>query len=78
MKTNRPITDRSKIQHPIDCEKVPHDKPGGGYLHDEDDDRPYDVDGWPYCGRCHYVLDKNNDWSVRSGRRGIYEQQQTD
>lgn len=33
------------------CEKVPHS--GTGYLHDEDDDRPYDVDGVKYCGRCH-------------------------
>lgn len=35
----------------ITCEKVQHI--GGGYLHDDDDDSPYDVDGVMYCGRCH-------------------------
>jgi hypothetical protein len=43
--------------HGKTCEKKPHDNPNGGYLHGEDDDTPYDVDGWPYCGRCHQVLD---------------------
>lgn len=38
------------------CPKVPHDLPEGGYLHDENDDRPYDVDGVAYCGRCHVAL----------------------
>lgn len=33
------------------CEKAPH--VGSGYLHAEDDDLPYDVDGVRYCGRCH-------------------------
>ena len=33
------------------CEKVPHTR--DGYLHSEDDDGPYDVDGVKYCGRCH-------------------------
>lgn len=37
--------------HGRDCPKVQH--VGGGYLHDADDDRPYDVDGVTYCGRCH-------------------------
>lgn len=36
------------------CIKVPHD--GGGYLHSETDDGPYDVDGVWYCGRCHEYL----------------------
>lgn len=36
------------------CVKVPHT--GTGYLHDEDDDSPYDVDGVRYCGRCHRAL----------------------
>jgi hypothetical protein len=43
------------IVHGKTCEKKPHDK-WGGYLHGEDDDTPYDVDGWKYCGRCHQVL----------------------
>lgn len=34
-----------------DCRKDPH--VGTGYLHDESDDRPFDVDGVEYCGRCH-------------------------
>jgi hypothetical protein len=37
------------------CQKAPHT--GTGYLHDADDDRPYDVDGVLYCGRCHRSLD---------------------
>lgn len=27
-----------------------------GYLHSAVDDRPYDVDGLTYCGRCHGFL----------------------
>ena len=33
------------------CKKVPHT--GEGYLHAEDDDSPYLIDGVKYCGRCH-------------------------
>jgi hypothetical protein len=33
------------------CEKVLHT--GEGYLHGEDDDTPFLVDGVTYCGRCH-------------------------
>ena len=44
------------IVHGRTCQKKPHDNPEGGYLHGEDDDTPYDVDGWKYCGRCHQVL----------------------
>lgn len=40
--------------HGIDCRKVPHS--GDGYLHAEDHDGPYDVDGVTYCGRCHAWL----------------------
>lgn len=43
------------IQHGVNCPKVEHDR-RGGYLHSDDDDRPYDVDGVSYCGRCHRVL----------------------
>lgn len=46
----------SHMIHGRTCEKKPHDNPQGGYLHAEDDDTPYDVDGWKYCGRCHQVL----------------------
>ena len=37
------------------CEKVRHI--GDGYLHSEDEDGPYDIDGVHYCGRCHLAMD---------------------
>ena len=43
-----------RLIHGVDCVKVTHS--GGGYLHDADDDSPYDVDGVSYCGRCHHGL----------------------
>ncbi len=43
------------LRHGVDCEKVRH--LGGGYLHAAYDDSPYDVDGVPYCGRCHQWLE---------------------
>lgn len=43
------------VRHGIDCYKFAH--VGDGYLHGPDDDGPYDVDGVPYCGRCHLYLD---------------------
>ena len=42
------------IKHGISCKKVVH--LGGGYLHDADDDSPYEVDMLVYCGRCHEWL----------------------
>lgn len=48
-----------KHQHGRDCPKVAH--LGNGYLHDADDDRPYDVDGAIYCGRCHAALSTSPD-----------------
>lgn len=33
------------------CPKVPHI--GMGYMHEEDDDGPFVIDGVTYCGRCH-------------------------
>lgn len=47
-------TSVSKKWHGVNCPKVAHD--GVGYLHAFDDDGPYDVDGVPYCGRCHLYL----------------------
>jgi hypothetical protein len=38
------------------CPKAAHSNQGG-YLHGEDDDSPYNVDGVSYCGRCHMVID---------------------
>jgi hypothetical protein len=37
----------------MSCKKVIHEPGKTGYLHEADDDRPYDVDGVEYCGRCH-------------------------
>lgn len=42
------------VIHPIDCRKVIHI--GGGYLHEDSDDSPYDVDNVNYCGKCHAYL----------------------
>ena len=36
------------------CPKMPHTR--GGEMHGPDDDRPYEVDGLLYCGRCHYSV----------------------
>lgn len=46
------------IVHGKNCPKTPHDpRRVGGYLHGEEYDGPYDVDGVNYCGRCHYAMD---------------------
>lgn len=42
------------LQHGVNCDKVMHT--ADGYLHGPDDDKPYDVDGVSYCGRCHVAL----------------------
>lgn len=44
------------IAHGVNCPKAEHVNPYIGYLHDALDDRPYDVDGCMYCGRCHHFL----------------------
>jgi hypothetical protein len=43
-------------RHGIDCPKSNHNPEVTGYLHAADDDGVYDVDGVPYCGRCHYWM----------------------
>lgn len=43
------------IRHGVNCTKEEHTR-DGGYLHDEEDDTPFDVDGIKYCGRCHTVI----------------------
>lgn len=43
------------VQHGMTCQKIRHTE-RGGYLHGADDDRPYNVDGVMYCGRCHVYL----------------------
>lgn len=52
--TPRARIDFKPLRHGTDCGKVEH--LGAGYLHDVDDDTPYDVDGLAYCGRCHAWL----------------------
>jgi len=49
-----PLPPRPSVQHGVDCKKAPHIREG--YLHAEDDDGPFDVDGIAYCGRCHQVI----------------------
>lgn len=44
----------SSIIHGFDCEKHSHET--GHHEHDENDDKPYNVDGCWYCGRCHHCL----------------------
>ncbi len=44
------------VMHGHNCQKVEHIFKIG-YMHSEDDDTPYDVDGVTYCGRCHTFLD---------------------
>ena len=46
---------RDLVRHGADCKKVKHEE-RAGYLHAEDDDSPYDVDGLAYCGRCHHWM----------------------
>ena len=44
------------MKHGISCEKQPHTalmKLVDHSLHDEEDDRPFLVDGVTWCGRCH-------------------------
>ena len=52
----RDPTAKEPVRHGTECPKVPHD--GGGFLHAPEDDKPYDVDGVMYCGRCHWALTK--------------------
>jgi len=44
------------VRHGTDCLKAHHDEERGGYLHAENDNSPYDVDGATYCGRCHHWI----------------------
>lgn len=48
--------DGQPLKHGENCNKFEHDPEGSGYLHDERDDTPYEVDGMSYCGRCHRAL----------------------
>lgn len=47
---------KAEEAHGVSCEKVPHDRRGGGYGHEEEDNHPYLVDRVWYCGRCHRCL----------------------
>lgn len=55
-------------RHGTDCPKVEHI--GEGYLHDENWDQPYEVDGLCYCGRCHAWLGIVLNVQERKGKRG--------
>jgi len=45
----------SQKEDHTNCAKIAHTETQG-YLHAEDDDGPYNVDGCLYCGRCHRAL----------------------
>ena len=45
-----------RLVHGANCIKAVHDDMHVGYLHGAADDCPYNVDGIPYCGRCHCFL----------------------
>lgn len=56
---NRRIAERKQILtalivHGKNCAKIVHAQ-GAGYLHGENDNSPYYVDGVRYCGRCHHL-----------------------
>lgn len=56
--------------HGVTCAKVPHTCEG--MLHGEDDDRPYDVDGAKYCGRCHlHITTEEIAFAALVARRGV-------
>ena len=44
----------TRVKHGVTCFKVDHVKTG--YLHAENDDTTYTVDGCVYCGRCHAAV----------------------
>lgn len=46
--------------HGETCVKVTHREGITSYLHSENDDGPYCVDGLPYCGRCHHYLSESD------------------
>ncbi len=46
---------KAEIIHGQNCPKATHWN-DDGYLHAETWDRPYDVDGVTYCGRCHAYM----------------------
>ncbi len=48
------------------CVKLKHDPGVSGYLHGDDDDGPYDVDGLAYCGRCHGYIDPSQEAGLLS------------
>lgn len=50
------ITTIAAVVHGSTCKKEIHNPNRAGYLHDPEDDSPYDVDGLLYCGRCHWAL----------------------
>lgn len=58
-----PMSDHA-IVHGTNCKKAQHEE-RGGYLHAEDDDSPYYVDGLAYCGRCHHWMPPPNTSDVK-------------
>jgi hypothetical protein len=46
----------AELQHGVDCPKAAHIEGRCDYLHDANDDNPYDDGETMYCGRCHYWM----------------------
>jgi hypothetical protein len=60
------------VRHGVgQCHKVHHDDTGG-YLHGANDDRPYDVDGATYCGRCHRWMPNSEGESRAASARTLH------
>lgn len=54
----QPAPELKPLRHGVSCVKRYHvsSAAGYGYMHADDDDGPYDVDGVKYCGRCHEFI----------------------
>ena len=65
------MTPTDERHHGVTCPKAVHKSEG--YLHDADDDGPYDVEGMIYCGRCHYWLGVGDFTEPREARLVDFE-----
>lgn len=61
------------VIHGKTCTKYSHGD-GKGFLHSEDEDGSYDVDGALYCGRCHAALEPGLDEAALSAEAHAREQ----
>jgi hypothetical protein len=59
----------AELQHGIDCPKAAHIEGRCDYLHDANDDRPFDGGETTFCGRCHYWMGCPVENVIESERR---------